>query len=237
MSNRDKLMEGRVLNKWNPIGLSLLLMLYALPCRAHYLWIEPQATDAVRVYFGEYQEGLREPSGGRLDERTGLEGSTKGQDRNSETLYFQKKQDHFLTKIDPKAEWILVQDTANPVKDWSDIGIVKPMFYARAAAADRLRPAAPVLTLDVLPVASHSDEVQVFFRQAPLPKAKVFVYAPNQWMQELKSDDSGKVKVQAPWPGRYIVDVVYKELAPGQFKGAPYHAVRHRATLTFVVKP
>ncbi|MGH8611840.1 MAG: hypothetical protein ACREYF_07295 [Gammaproteobacteria bacterium] len=239
MNNHEKMPEGSVINKWKPLCLLLLLMLSALLCRAHYLWIEPQGTGAIGVYFGEYQEGLKEQSGGRLDERAGLEGSQKGQGRSSEALHFEKKQDHFLTKIDPKAEWILVQDTANPVKDWSDfdIGIVKPMFYTRAAAADRLRPAAPVLTLDVLPVAGRVDEVQVFFRQAPLPKAKVFVYAPNQWLQDLKTDGSGKVRIQTPWPGRYVVDVVYNEPAPGEFKGAPYRSIRHRATLSFVVNP
>lgn len=239
MNNHEKLPEGSVIDKWKPLCLLLLLMLSALPCRAHYLWIEPQGAEAIGVYFGEYQEGLKEQSGGRLDERAGLEGSIQGQGRSSEALHFEKEQDHFLTTIDRKAEWILVQDTASPVKDWSDhdLGILKPMFYARAAVADRLRPAAPVLTLDVLPVAGRGDEMQVFFREAPLSKVTVSVCAPNQWLQELRTDGSGKVRIQTPWPGRYVVDVVYNEPAPGEFKGAPYRSIRHRATLTFVARP
>jgi hypothetical protein len=49
-------------------GLAFIGRLFAHPpAVAHYLWIEPDAARHARLYFGEYQENLREKSGGRLD--------------------------------------------------------------------------------------------------------------------------------------------------------------------------
>lgn len=217
------------------IRILLLLLAVTSPCRAHYVWIEPDDVHAARVYFGEYQEGLREKAGGRLDERTGLEGWAKTTAQETRTLRLEKASDHFSAALDQEAEWVLVQDLANPVKDWRehDIGIVKPMFYARVHVQDRLLPAKPVLTLDIVPVVGNADELQVLFKQAPLAKAKVLVYAPNQWLQEFRTDADGKVKISTPWPGRYVIDVAHKEPTSGEFGGTPYDAVRHRATLAF----
>ena len=40
----------------------------ALPASAHYIWIEQDSAHQARLFFGEYQDGEREKSPGRLDE-------------------------------------------------------------------------------------------------------------------------------------------------------------------------
>ena len=74
------------------------------------------------------------------------------------------------------------------------------LAWAPAAA-----PQEPSLTLDVLPVKGAPQTYAVYFRNAPLPMAKVMIYAPNHWMQEHHTDAQGRVRVTTPWRGRYAV--------------------------------
>ena len=208
--------------------------------QAHYVWIESENSREARIYFGEFNEGVREKAGGRLEERAAIEAWLEHTKPGNATLPLAKRSDHFFAPLDNGAGWILARDLTSEVKDYrkNDIGIVKPMFYARAAVANQATaPAGPSLQLDVLPVASAPGAFQVYFGGKPLAKAKVLVYAPNLWMQELTADEHGRLTPSTPWPGRYVLDVVYKEAKPGEFKGQHYEAVRHRMTYSFVTGP
>jgi hypothetical protein len=218
-------------------GFAFGLLSLPAVARAHYVWIESENSRDVRIYFGEFNEGVREKAGGRLDERAALEAWTEGAKPGNEPLRLAKRNDHFSAALDKDAGWLLARDLTSEVKDYrkNDIGIVKPMFYARAAVANHASvPARPSLQLDLLPVAGDPASLQVFFAGRPLAKAKVLVYAPNLWMQELTADEHGRLKPNTPWPGRYVLDVVHKEARPGEFKGQHYDAVRHRMTYSFV---
>src|ERR1041385_8257379 len=50
---------------------ALLSLGLAVPASAHFLWLEPDA-DGTRLYFGEFEENLREASPGLLDRLTPL---------------------------------------------------------------------------------------------------------------------------------------------------------------------
>jgi hypothetical protein len=213
--------------------------LLSLPAiaRAHYVWIESENTHEARIYFGEFNEGVREKAGGRLDERSALEGWIESAKLGSDPLRLTQRSDHFSAPLGNRVGWLLARDLTSEVKDYrkNDLGIVKPMFYARAAVANHATaPARPSLQLDILPVAGDPTSFQVYFRAQPLAKAKVLVYAPNLWMQELTTDEHGRLTPKTPWPGRYVLDVVHKEAKPGEFKGQHYDAIRHRTTYSFV---
>lgn len=51
-----------------PMPCCLGLFAASLPATAHYLWIEPNKTRHAKLYFGEFQEEVREKAGGGLDE-------------------------------------------------------------------------------------------------------------------------------------------------------------------------
>ena len=202
---------------------------------AHYLWIESDDADTARICFGEFNEGVREKAGGRLDERNAIEGWLSPGGGPNERLSFTKQPDHFSAKT-TSGRWIVVQDLTSEVKDWaaSDIGIVKPMFYARAAAGSKLTPAEPLTTLDIIPEAKEPRVLRVFFQKQPLAKAKVMVHAPNKWSKELQTNASGEVTIATPWPGRYVVEAAHRERVAGAFEGRHYEAIRHRATFSHV---
>lgn len=217
--------------------LSLFVLLHTLPSlQAHYLWIESEAPTEGRVYFGEFNENLREKAGGKLDERETLQGSLSIPNHPESPLRLSKKEDHFLANFDEAEGWLLVQDLKGEVKDWSrhGIGIVKPMFYARSAIDNQMEKIQTQMPLDILPDPNDIHRLLVVFKKKPLAKAKISVYAPNLWMQELQTDDTGHVKISTPWGGRYVVEIIHKEPRTGKFQGKAYEAIRHRATFSHV---
>jgi hypothetical protein len=215
---------------------ALLSLMLPAVAQAHYVWIESETNKEARLYFGEFNEGVREKAGGRLEERAALEAWAEFPQDAKQVLELLKRPDHFAVRLDKANGWVLAVDTKSEVKDYrkNRLGIVKPMFYARTAIGNQLAAAVPSLTLDILPVPGDAKAVQVFFAGRPLPNAKVSVYAPNLWMQELQADAQGKLTPSTPWPGRYVLDVIHEEAKPGEFNGKGYESLRHRMTLSFV---
>lgn len=214
----------------------LASVLFSLPAAAHYLWIEVEKPGEVRVNYGEFNEAVIEKAGARLDERDGIEGWAPGPDSAKTPLVFEKKPDHFATRLPAGAAWVVAQDLKGIVMDWTKhgIGVVKPMFYARAATGSSQEAAPPVLALDIVPVAGEALTYQVFFQGKPLAGAKGFTYAPNLWMREFATDENGRFTITTPWTGRYVLELIHLEKSPGEFQGVAYEALRHRATFSFL---
>ena len=213
---------------------AIATLLYALPliANAHYIWIERGAKTA-RAYYGEVAE-VREQSPGKMDDIKGLKAASAGVE-----LGVKRTQRYFELNGALTSQIVAIEPSI-AVKDWSasGIGIVKPMYYARhsewplktAIASSKEQ------KLDIHPVAGSKDIFIVLFDGKPLAKNKLVIYAPNDWEQEHKTDDTGKVKVMLPWQGQYVLEVIYKETLAGEFEGKKFDAVRHRSILT-VVQP
>ncbi len=220
------------------ISLVAILGLIRAPAGfAHYLWIETHEGQA-RLFFGEYQEGKRERSPGRLDEIPAPRVLSVAPGGESQPLAAQRRADHFaLGTVQPGAVLLAVELSA-PVQDLSPygIGIVKPMFYARYVPEQARTAAAQPMTLDILPTTDGFGSFRVEFRGKPLANAKLFVYAPNLWMQELRTDAQGRVRIATPWPGLYVLELVHLVRLPGEFEGKPYAALRHRASLSLYAR-
>lgn len=201
---------------------------------AHYIWIERKGA-AARVYYGEIQDGEREKSPGKLDKIRGLRMFAADKSGQSQEVKNAKTAEYFTAGCG-KAEFVLAHSLEVPVTDMKKYnwGMVKPMYYARHGARTAASPAKAVHALDILPVAGSENAFQVFFNGAPLNGEKLMVYAPNTWAKEYKTDAEGKVKLETPWAGQYVLEVIHTEKTPGQFEGKDYASVRHRATYTFI---
>lgn len=214
--------------------LLTLLLLSVSQVSAHYLWIDASADGlTAKVFFGEYQEDVREIKGGRLDEMAGLETFALAVGGERKLLTPTVNADHFGVASASAAVGFVTQKLDVPVKDWSKsgIGIVKPMFYARAWIAGTALPT-PDLTLDVIPTDASARTLKVFFNGQPLAKAKVNVHAPNLWSRELVTDEKGTLAIPTPWPGFYVIEVIHLEPKAGSYLSVPYTALRHRTTFT-----
>lgn len=210
------------------IRMAVLLsaMIAALPAQAHYLWIEP-AGDEAHLCFGEYENGLREKSGGRLDTIVMPEVA----DASRVAVAAERKPDHLALKA-RAGQPLIAQEVTMKVKDLRKhhIGIVKPMYYTRFAASET--EGASALALDIRP--AGKDRVRVSLHGKPLAKARLNIFAPNQWMREYEADDQGEVAIDTPWQGLYVVEVVHVEPVKGEYQGDAYEGIRHVGTLSFV---
>ena len=231
-------------------GFLMLGVLAARPAGAHYLWIE--TSSKVEIYYGEYEESLREKSGGRLDEVGAVQAwvAVPGNARKGITY---EKRDNRLEIMNPETlpagtSLIQVQELDRPVQDWRkhNIGIVKPNFYASAlslrekeGSGDPLLLQEPEIktVLGMYPVSLGGEIVlKVYFKNNALAGAKVNVHAPNGWTKEWKTGEDGTIRFQPPWNGQYVIEVIQLEKAPGEFQGVAYEAIRHRATFTWTVE-
>ena len=200
---------------------------------AHYIWIERDGATA-RVYYGEIQDGEREKSPGKLDKIKGLRMFSADQNGQSKEVKNGKTAEYFTAEIG-KAEFVLAHSLEVPVTDMKKYnwGMVKPMYYARHGARTVVSAAKAVHALDILPVAGSENAFTVFFNGAPLKGEKLMIYAPNTWAKEYKTDAAGQVKLETPWAGQYVLEVIHTDKTPGKFEGKQYESVRHRATYTF----
>ena len=210
--------------------LGLLTVLFAKSAFAHALWVEKDTQGHAGVCFGEYGEGLREKSGGKLDSISHLEAWSVGAEEKKTILAAQKTEDRFSLASTEKN--LLAQDIQLPVKDMTKYkaGIAKPHLYARFSGSALSDPD-PVLRLDILP-AGAVGAFQVFFEEKPLADEKAVVIAPNGWTREFKTDKEGKFKAELLWPGLYVVEVTHIVEKAGNFEGKNYENERHRATLS-----
>lgn len=208
-------------------ALALACIAFAPLAAAHAVWLERSA-QGTHLYFGEYDEGLRESSPGRLDDigtpRT-FNGPTvlAGEKVGNEWRY---------PKLGKTAE-LRAEALESAVRDWrkQGIGIVKPLFFARYAE----RPLAlqPVAELDLVP-GGKPGVFQLFAKGQPLSGVKVAVVAPNGWMREIKTDKDGKIELKLPWRGLYVLEATY--IVPdsaGTYEGTAYEALRMRTTLAY----
>ncbi len=219
-----------------------LAALCALPsvAQAHYIWIERSANTA-RLYFGEVAE-VREQSPGRMDDirapKAWAVGAAVPSSGGADHALNVERTQHHFTLTGALTPQLIARETLYPVKDWSanGLGIVKPMYYARNSnwPLKRAIATASELPLDIQPVPGSADAFQVLFNGKPLANTKLVVYAPNDWQQDHKTDDTGRVRLALPWHGQYVLEAIYKESQAGEFEGKAFDSIRHRATLTVV---
>jgi hypothetical protein len=209
----------------------------AAPAKAHYLWLQ-QDKGAGHLYFGEYEEELRERSPGRLDEMPGPELRAVVRGGTQVPVPARREADGFGFSLPAGVSTVTATEAGYAVKDWSrqHIGVVKPMFYARLVGPE-VRTIAPAdaLPLDIVPT-GKPGEFRVLFERAPLADVEVRVIAPNAWVREFKADKDGNVRVSLPWKGQYILHAIHLEKRPGTFNGAQFEAIRHRATTSVTVR-
>lgn len=205
-------------------------LLTALPASAHFIWLE-QADNQTKLYFGEYEGGLREKTGGRLDTIVAPEAFVL--DGKVVPLALKRNVD-FIAVDGANNQPVIAHELSMKVKDMTKyyFGIAKPMYYARigTGAAE----IGSMNALDIQPLGNN--KVRVNLNGKALSKAKLKVIAPNQWLQELDADEKGEATFNMPWVGLYVIEVVYLEPNKGSYQGDAYENIRHVSTLSIVKK-
>jgi uncharacterized GH25 family protein len=208
---------------------AITALLISLPASAHFIWLE-QADGQTKLYFGEYEGGLREKTGGKLDNISSPEAMTL----DNKTLVAIKRAADYIAVEGANNQPVIAHELGMKVKDMTKYhyGIAKPMYYARIGTGKA--EAVSSHALDIQPLGDN--KVRVNLNGKPLAKAKLKVMAPNQWLQELDADDSGEAAFTMPWAGLYVLEVIYLEPSKGNYQNEAYENIRHVSTLSIVKK-
>ena len=172
---------------------------------------------------------MREKSGGRLDTIAVPEVQVNDDKRTAVAV---QRKDDYLALTAKAGQPLIAQEITMKVKDLrkNNIGIVKPMYYTRLATADV--EGASALALDIQPLGE--GRMRVSLHGKPLAKAKLNVFAPNQWLREYETDAQGETTVETPWAGLYVLEVVHVEAEKGVYQGDAYEGIRHVGTLSLI---
>lgn len=255
------------------LSIAITFFVVGGPCMptasAHFIWLEAppalarNSEPTVALYFGEYQEFLREEAGGRLDKMDGTKAWVVDPKGSRQELSLGKKGSRFVGVLNqpclPGRYQVLAEHTELEVQDLTkrDLGIAKPHFHARTQfvcaddswIGEREKEIAPTGGLDILLLtkginlargeltASLGTEmlVKIVFKGAPLVSQEFLVHSPLGWNKEIKTDSQGIASFTPLWPGRYVLELLHVEKASGEFNGKAYQTIRHRATLTLEI--
>ncbi|HKQ30310.1 MAG TPA: DUF4198 domain-containing protein, partial [Burkholderiales bacterium] len=89
------------------------------------------------------------------------------------------------------------------------------------------------LDLELVPTAANANEFTLLFRGAPLAKTEVIVFGPPKWEKSFRSNDQGRVRIDTPWSGRYVIEVAHIEEKAGEIVGEKFDRTRNVFTLSF----
>lgn len=192
---------------------------------AHAVWLERDAK-GVQLYYGEYDEAKREASPGRLDDI-----GTPNLYAQGESVAGTKGGNAWHYAV-AKGSAVRAEALESPVRDWrkQGIGIVKPLFFARYADSAQVQ--SPEALLDLVPTGKQG-EFQLFVNKQPLAGVKVVVVAPNGWLREIKTSAEGRIDVDMPWRGVYVLEATHILPGAGEFNGLAYEGRRMRSTLSY----
>jgi hypothetical protein len=191
---------------------------------AHSIWVEREG-DGARIFFGEFDENLREGSPGLLD-RLKPEAKVAGSDKALKV----DKQAGFFVVAGPvgKDDSIVAENVAiterrgdKPTKVLSRLGARYVVDFKEQA---------PVNTLDIVP-AGKPGLFKVFYQGKPLAKAKAELIAESGWRREFKTDEQGAFEAPLPWRGGYVIEVQHTDATPGKQGEEAYDSVRCASTL------
>lgn len=209
---------------------AIVLGAMAVNASAHTVWVERAKDGTAHAYYGEWQEGLREDLASKMptlkDARTFLSASPDSS--------FSDELQGSVLNIAAKGngDLRLIQDKIPVVVDSHSDRRVKQFFLAKNGRTETKG----LLDFEIVPVAPESNTFIVTLHGKPVPKASVTVYGPPKWGKEFEADDQGKVTIETPWAGQYLVETTRFEEESGGSGDEAYNHARYVSTVFFTTR-
>ncbi|MCC2957520.1 DUF4198 domain-containing protein [Massilia sp. IC2-477] len=211
---------------------TLLALVSSLPASAHQIWIEQGGTAAV-LHFGEFGDNLRETTPGLLDKFVTPAARLVGRDGVQALALRKTAQGFVLARTAAPGESIVAEDAAWPMFDSTHEGkTVRGMWTPAARWVSGLAAQQPVLDFDIVPT-GQPGQFRVYYKDRPLPNAKVSAVIPNGWKREETTDEQGLVRFALPWRGTYVLEARHLDRQPGERKGERYDTASFVTSLSF----
>jgi hypothetical protein len=208
------------------------VMLLASTAQAHHLWLEPDGQGA-KLYFGEFDENLREASPGLLDRFKPLP-ETKVIGASTQPLKVEKTSNAFTVSGTVGAGDSIVAEQSMVSERKQGDKPVRTLGTLAARWVPDFAERAPVLTLDVVP-AGKPGAFKVVYDGKPLAKAKLELKAESGWQRELRTDEQGSFTAALPWRGAYVVEIEHVDARAGGEGAGAYDRKRFVTSLSFKV--
>jgi hypothetical protein len=203
------------------------LPLLAVEARAHALWAEP-AQGGYKIYFGEPGEGLHEKK-----EKFADVGPIKAWDAAGKEVKGTQAEDHVF--VPAPAGTFTASASEVPLHGKGDDAL-RVFFYARSADPGRKLAPTKGAALEILPEGKDSVSFSVVKDGKPLTEGSLQMFAPGGWNRSFKLDAQGKVRLETPWPGRYVLEASSMDKIPGKVGDKAYTGTYHAATFSFTMK-
>lgn len=197
----------------------LVLALLATRAQAHFVWLE-RTPDGPAAFFGEWSDNVRENQDGYLKFIAG----PKAISPDGAPLAVTAKHDRLAVAPAPAGD---LRFSAHYRPEKGDNFI---RYHARHGRADT---SAAKLDLEIVPVAKGGNTFAVFLKGRPLREAELTLFSSAGWSRKWKTGADGRVTIETPWPGSYVLEIAHLEKSPGEHEGRPHQAVRHVSTLFF----
>jgi hypothetical protein len=200
----------------------------ALSTHAHGLWIEP-TKNGTSIHYGEYGNGEKEPK----EKLVPFEGSLNVWDAAGKKIAAMLREDGFyttskgpLTASIPAGPIYGEGEKATRYQSW--LRYVAVWGQALETSAD--------FPVDVVPVAGKKPVFAVYKDGKVAGGAWIEVTAPNGWSKWFEADTNGRVEIQAPWSGLYVIHAEHENAVGGMQDGKAY-AKNHQSVYLSIRKP
>lgn len=199
--------------------LLLLLPLLTPVARAHFVWLERTA-EGPAAFFGEWVDNLRENQDGYLK----IVGAPRAIASDGAELTVTRRHDRLAIAATASTD-LRLSAHYRPEKGETFI-----RYHARLGRSDT-SPAR--LDLELVPVSPAANAFTLVFQGQPLPGTDVTLFSATGWSRKFRSTADGRVSVETPWPGAYVLEVSHLDKTPGEHEGRAHQSVRHVSTLRF----
>ncbi len=206
----------------------ILLLLTSSIAQAHSIWLEKDGAESVKVYFGYWHRDLREESA-KLKSFTSAKIFLTDQ---QQAVKIQLQENSLQANINTSNDVRFIQDSRPPRESKRTGKFSKTYFYAKLGRTETKE----AMAFEMVPIVSGGNQFTVLLNGEPLSKAKVTVYGPPKWQQNLRSDKDGKVTINTPWSGTYIIRTSHKIKPEDGKTTLEKPMIRHAFTGTIYVK-
>lgn len=232
----------------------ILIPLVGFVCgaQAHALWLEASLQGQigkpheVKVYFGEFSEGVLESvEGESFDFVKRFKVWVIDPEGHKSEIRVTPSENYYSTSFTPQKNGtytILLNNDEIEVMDYSEYnyGIFKTHYHSvskvvvggvngQTVSSNQQGIALVDLSAEK-PSANGQATLQVVYKGTPLTESEVTIFLADGWSRKLTTDENGKITLRLPWATQYFVEVSKKEEVPGKYKGTAYEFVYHCAT-------
>ncbi len=219
------------------IPLFAVALLWASTASAHHLWLEADGqalSQGAKLYFGEFDENLREASPGLLDRFKPLPEARVIGGSGAQPLKVEKMSSAFVLSGAIAAGDSVVAEQGRVTERKQADKAIRTLGVLAARWVPDFAERAPVLTLDVVPIGKPGS-FKVIYDGKPLAKAKLELKAESGWQRELHTDENGAFTAALPWRGMYAIEIEHLDTRAGGEGANAYDRKRFVTTLSFRV--